>query len=60
MFSKTFTHMGIFKLNGNRVVLRRAKNLWVAPNGVSYEKRSPLLNIQRIPKRIMNGQEIIK
>lgn len=52
--------MGFFKTDmSSRIVLRREKGFWVAPNGVSYERRTPLLFIRSMPKHRMNARERI-
>jgi hypothetical protein len=57
---KTFTHMGVFNADvSSQIILRLEDKFWVAPNGISYEKFTPILDIQLMPPRYMNGRERI-
>lgn len=52
--------MGVFNADvSSQIILRLEDKFWVAPNGISYEKFSPILDIQPMPPRYINGRERI-
>ena len=59
--NKRFTHIGVFKTTtDSRVVLREEGKFWVAPNGISYEKNTPILDVKPTRERSMIGRERIQ